>query len=114
MTRNAVKPKETVQSVVTKTWETVRDGFFEAYEKANAEQRKELLVLRDGARDAFYRAIAAKFDETDAYVQQLTRELAEANKKIAASLKSLKDIAEAVKFIASGVKTASALVSTFV
>lgn len=95
---------------ISKTWKIVDDGFLDAYDACKtAAQRQQVVMLRDGARDAFYKAVKEKITEGDAYVETLKSELGSLNAQLKKNLSNLKDIVSVINIMGAAVKTAAAL-----
>ena len=98
-------------SQIERTWFTVREKYDTAYTACgnDAAAKAALTADRDGARDAYYLAVAKKFDEADAFVTKTKAALTEANKTLDRAIANMAAIQEVLKAITAAVQLAAAL-----
>lgn len=94
-----------------RAWFLIRDHFDDLYQAADDEGRARLIGERDGARDAYYLALGKQFDDGDAQVAQVTRELRNIEQQLRVDLQNLQDIVESLKLFAAVVRLMGSLAS---
>jgi hypothetical protein len=95
---------------IKEAYTLVDDQFDRIYAQCTtAAQKQQARDLRDGLRDAYWRAMASNLaDETD-LVNSIRKDLQDANDRIEADLKSLKNIVAFLQLVTEGLKLACAL-----
>jgi len=88
----------------------IDDNFDSVYSQCKTgEQKQQARDVRDGARDAYWRAVAADLSDDTNLVNSIRNELQAANKEIKDSLDDLKDIVAFLKVATEALKLACSL-----
>lgn len=96
-------------------WFAIRDNFDRINQKLKAgNDRDDLLADRDGARDAYYLALAKQFDASDAFVIKTTKALKQSIDDLNDMLNDLKKIKQILLALTSVVQMAAALAAMVV
>jgi hypothetical protein len=97
---------------VERTYKLIKGSFDTAYQNCETDEQKErLIVLRDAARDAYFKGIAENLSDSHDLVKETIKELGAKNDEIQKALKSLKDISAFLNIVTAGVKLAAAVVT---
>jgi len=96
--------------LIEDTWFTLRDNFDDLQRNAPDQAgREKLLANRDGARDAYYQAVGKIFDEQDAFVRGVKKELEGMTKDLKREIRDLQNIVSVLSLVSSSVRLAAAL-----
>jgi hypothetical protein len=99
-------------SEIKRTYDLININFDAAYQKCDTDaQRKQLVALRDSARDAFWKSIAANLSDNHVLIEKSLNDLKTTNDKIQDAVKSLKDISAFLNMVTQGVTLAAAVVT---
>ena len=97
---------------VKKTYQLIDDNFYALYAKCTSDDQKtNLIALRDAARDAFWKAVAANLTDNHGVVTQTYSDLQAANDQIQKDIDGLKDVSDCLETLTEAVKLAGALVT---
>jgi hypothetical protein len=96
---------------IKRTYDLIDNNFDAAYQKCNTDQQKQLVNLRDSARDAFWKSIAENLSDNHALIDKSLNDLKTTNDNIQAAVKSLQDISAFLNMVTQGVTLAAAVVT---
>jgi hypothetical protein len=99
-------------SEIKRTYDLIDSNFDAAYQKCETDdQRKQLVALRDSARDAFWKSIAENLSDNHALIDKSLNDLKTTNDNIQAAVKSLQNISAFLNMVTQGVTLAAAVVT---
>jgi|ERR1017187_2031277 hypothetical protein len=97
-------------AAIKQTYYLIDDNFDQIYSQCNTPDLKQQATeLRDGARDAYWKAVAANLADETNLVNTIRKQLQDTNSQVQDSLSDLKDIVGFLKLMTEALKLACSL-----
>jgi hypothetical protein len=97
-------------AAIKQTYFLIDDSFDQVYSQCRTpDQKQQATELRDGARDAYWKAIASNLSDDSDLVNRILKELQDTNSQVKESLSDLQDIVGFLKLLTEALKLACSL-----
>jgi hypothetical protein len=97
-------------AAIKQTYFLIDDNFDQIYSQCSTpDQKQQATELRDGARDAYWKAVASTLADDSNLVNTIRAELQDTNSQVKSLLTNLQDIVSFLKLLTEALKLACSL-----